>query len=691
MASSGCKIKKILIANRGEIACRIIRTCRRLGIRTVAIFSEADRNALHVREADEVLGIGPAPSSESYLSIEKVLSAIRESKACAVHPGYGFLSEKSEFAEKVTRAGAVFIGPSAASMRLLGDKISSKKLALEHKVSTAPSLFLEGTFAKDSLTKISDFARKFGFPILVKASAGGGGRGMREIDTNDSITEKVESAVREAVSSFGDSAVFIEKVIRPARHIEVQIAGDANGKVLALGDRDCTWQRRNQKLVEEAPAPNVSPSVRRGMHAAACRLAKAAGYTNLGTVEFLLDTAGRFYFLEVNSRLQVEHPVTELTTGLDLVELQILLAEGRTFKTLKVPAANAGKGRGHAIEARLCAESDPGDGSIQMSTGVISRFETLPLEKLSSPSCSMRLDTGFAEGDSVTHFYDSLLAKVIVKGRSREDAIDLLQKYLAAIRIEGILTNSAVLQMLLQEDSFRRGRHSIDLYAHSPWISETLVESRTLCAGLFAVTTIVECEEEVRSWSSLRSGLAKRAIKNVQIDAIPYTVTAVEKNSAAFTVEISTIGEFASAPTNFEFDCVSYRKLDRSDLEMTFRFLNTRSLIRAEVRNETPGSGWIHIRGASFRFGRVQSVPARVSGGGSGDLRSPLPGRVVKINTVEGAPIRTGDAVVTIESMKMEHTVKATAEGTVKDIVTKIGDTVDAGSLLARVVYTRGR
>ena len=432
--------RKILVANRGEIAARVIRTCRRMGIATAAVFSDADRSALHTRMADEALRVGPAPSSESYLNIAAILAAAKRCGAEAVHPGYGFLSENPEFAEACRRAGLIFIGPSPASMRKLGNKIEGRRRMRDAGVPLVPGL--EGKNLKEK--EIRSWAETAGYPILMKAAAGGGGRGMRVVRHPEEIAAALATARSEAQTSFGDATVFVERYLEPSRHIEVQVLVDAEGNGISLGERECSIQRRHQKLVEETPSPVVSEAIRAKLGRWALSACRAAGYTNAGTVEFIRDAAGRYYFLEINARLQVEHPVTEWVTGVDLVEAQIRIASGEPLGTLR----RVLRPRGWAMECRIQAE-DP-DHGFRPSPGRILLYR--PPE-----GPRIRVDSGVAEGDEVSRFYDSLLAKLIVWGKDRESAIRIMAGALAEFRILGVATTLPFHRRVMADEEFRRG------------------------------------------------------------------------------------------------------------------------------------------------------------------------------------------------------------------------------------------
>lgn len=435
-------IKKILVANRGEIARRIMRTCRKLGINTVAIYSETDRTALHTQEADEAVYIGPSPSSESYLRGDKIITAAIESGAEAIHPGYGFLSENADFAQKVKAAGLIFIGPSETAIEAMGNKLIAKANARKFNVPLVPGSDTAVTY-KEAIF----FAQTIGYPLLIKAAAGGGGKGMRIVRHDSELKEAFERAASEAQSSFIDGSVFIEKYITNPKHIEIQIFGDQHGQYIHLGERECSIQRRHQKVVEESPSPVVDLDLRHELGQAAIKVGQSCGYTNAGTVEFIMDETGKFYFLEMNTRLQVEHPVTEMVTGLDLVELQIRIAEGKRIPITQEQV----RWIGHAIELRVYAE-DIYHGFIP-STGIISSYQKPDLP-------GVRLDDACAQGSEISVYYDPMIAKLIAYGHNRQEAIILLNKAIDEYRIEGVKTTLPFGKFVLNHPVFLEGKAS---------------------------------------------------------------------------------------------------------------------------------------------------------------------------------------------------------------------------------------
>ncbi|MEP0806333.1 MAG: acetyl-CoA carboxylase biotin carboxylase subunit [Chloroflexota bacterium] len=475
--------KKILIANRGEIAIRIIRACRELGIRTVAVYSDADKNALHVQHADEAVHIGAAPPRESYLNADALLRAALSSQADAVHPGYGFLSENASFAAAVDSANLTFIGPSADSIRAMGDKAESKIRMKEAGVPTVP-----GAEGLQSLPEFENAAREIGYPVLVKASAGGGGKGMRIVwDAND-LPEEIDAARREALHAFGDDRLLIEKYLPHAHHIEFQVFGDKHGRLVHLFERECSVQRRHQKIIEETPSPLLTPELRRQMGEAAVKAAQAVGYYNAGTVEFIFDPASSaFYFLEMNTRLQVEHPVTELTAGLDLVQWQIRVAAGERFPYSQEQLTQ----RGHAIECRVYAE-DPASGFLP-STGVL-------LQYIEPHGPGIRVDSGFRAGDEVTHFYDPLLAKLIVHAEDRPAAIRKMQAALRDFVVQGVVTNIDFMQAVLAHPDFAGGKVSTRWVENNfNWEPPSSPSFESLVAAALADFTIVNRQSSIEN------------------------------------------------------------------------------------------------------------------------------------------------------------------------------------------------
>lgn len=477
-------MKKILVANRGEIALRVMRTARRMGIQIVAVYSEADRHAPHVRFADEAVCIGPAPSAQSYLLADKILDVARQTGADGIHPGYGFLSENAAFAQKVTDAGIAFIGPRPKSIEVMGSKLAAKEAAKRFDVPMVPGI-------EESITDVEmakEIGRRVGYPILIKASAGGGGKGMRVVEREAELQEQMERAISEAVSAFGDGAVFIEKFVTSPRHVEVQVLGDTHGNVVYLFERECSVQRRHQKVVEEAPCAIVSPEMRRAMGEAAVRVAKACDYVGAGTVEFLVDADRNFYFLEMNTRLQVEHPVTEFITGLDLVEWQIRVARGEALDFRQEDLTI----HGHALELRVCAE-DPLNNFLP-SVGTLHRYR-IP------QGPGIRVDDGYTEGMEIPIFYDPLLAKLVVHGKTRDEAIQKMKEAIAAYEVEGVATTLPFGRFVMDHPAFVSADFNTNFIKnyYTPDVLRQLQEAPAAVAAKLALRLHLEHKRQLKA------------------------------------------------------------------------------------------------------------------------------------------------------------------------------------------------
>ena len=480
----------MLIANRGEIAIRIMRSAREMGIKTVAVYSEADRNSLHVRYADEAVFIGPAPSSQSYLAGEKIISAAKQCGADAIHPGYGFLSENASFADNVTASGLIFVGPSGDSMRMMGSKLSAKEAANKYDIPLVP-----GTAkAIDDIDEARNIAEKIGFPVLIKASAGGGGKGMRIVHSKEEFSEQLKLAISEAKSSFGDGAVFIERYVSSPRHIEIQVLGDTHGNAIHLFERECSVQRRHQKVIEEAPSSVLTPELRDKMGECAVKITKACNYAGAGTVEFLLDEKHNFYFLEMNTRLQVEHPVTEFITGLDLVKEQIRIARGEKLsfkqKDLKIT--------GHAIEVRVYAE-DP-ENNFLPDIGTLSTYK-IP------QGPGVRVDDAYEEGMEIPIYYDPMIAKLITFGKDRQEAIERMKRAIRDYKISGVTTTLSFCNFVMEHEAFVTGNfdtHFVEKY-FKPGLPEIISEDEMKIAAILAVKSF----QELSSASSHNKSLLK--------------------------------------------------------------------------------------------------------------------------------------------------------------------------------------
>ena len=629
---------KILIANRGEIACRVIRTCKRLGIRTVAVYSDADAEAPHVREADEAVRIGPPPSAESYLNVEAIVAACRSTGAEAVHPGYGFLSENARFAEALDAAGIVFIGPDRHAIAAMGDKIESKKLAQKAGVNMVPG-HLAAIADSEEAVRI---ARQIGYPVMIKASAGGGGKGMRLAADDAETRDGFRSATSEAKSAFGDARVFIEKFIEHPRHIEIQVLGDAHGNVIYLGERECSIQRRHQKVIEEAPSPFLDARTRAAMGAQAVALAKAVAYKSAGTVEFIVDAKRRFYFLEMNTRLQVEHPVTEQVTGLDLVELMIRVAAGE-----RLPLAQKDvRLEGWAIEARVYAE-DPLRNFLP-SIGRLIRYRP-PAE-----GEGVRVDTGVAEGGEISMFYDPMIAKLVATGRNRDEAAERLADALDAFVVRGLNHNISFLAAIATHERFRDGRLS------TGFIAEEFPDGFT---GALP-------DEAVRRVLLAAAAVAQRRLATTQTN----------RPSDRMAVKLNGNGD--AAPVQITLTADGYAvEIDRKPTSVRTEWRPGDLLMQAEidgrpvtVQIDRDGIGWrLTHRGATVtalvlspRVAELaRLMPKKRPPDTSKFLLSPMPGLLKSIAVSEGQEVKAGEELAVVEAMKMENILRAPRDGKV--------------------------
>ena len=661
---------KVLIANRGEIAVRVMRTCRDMGISTVAVYSDADKDALHVRFADEAVRIGPGPATASYLNIDAVVSAALSVGAQAIHPGYGFLSENANFAEACAAAGIVFIGPSPHILRLLGDKSEAKKRAQQAGVPVVPGFYVEGLERE----AIERKAGEIGYPVLIKAAFGGGGRGMRTVSEAAELTEAMEGARREAMSSFGNDTVILEKHIVRPRHIEVQIIGDSHGNLLSLGERECSVQRRFQKVIEETPSVAVTPEIREGLESSALALASAVNYTNAGTVEFLLDADGNFYFLEVNPRLQVEHPVTEWVTGLDLVRLQLLAAAGERLPIDKSDV----RARGHAIEARVYAE-DPGAGYLPGAG---------PLLRFSPPSLPwVRHDVGVYQGFEVPVFYDSLLAKIAVYGEDRGQAIRRLRDTLDAYVVSGVPTNLQMLRVIAQDPDFNVG--AIDTEYVGRQIEPVLIPSDAL--PVQALASAIAHELVSSGLAGFESGEGVPEAGDVWKRPGPWRMGRLDM-SYAFTHAGSGV---SATVTNKPGSTAWAVHTPDHDFELVLSPTpggGTQATIEEETWavevTPTDGGLLVHYANSDYLLSRSNQVYTGQAGGlaaGPGSetgIKAPLPGVVAKVRVQEGDEVTARQTLVVLEAMKMEHLITAPYDGVVAKISCEAGMQVTKGAVL---------
>ena len=649
------QIDKLLVANRGEIALRVMRTCRAMGIATVAVYSDADADAPFVRFADEAVRIGPAPARESYLVIHAILDAAHRTGAAAIHPGYGFLSENARFAEAVAEAGLVFIGPPAAVIGQLGSKQAAKRLAARAGVPTVP-----GYLGDDQSTAaLAAAAEAIGYPLLVKASAGGGGKGMRVVRGAGELAEAIDRARGEAASAFGDDTLLLENYIERPRHIEIQILGDTYGRVVHLWERECSIQRRHQKVIEEAPSPALNPERRAAMGAAAVELGRAAGYVGAGTVEFIVDPERRFYFLEVNTRLQVEHPVTELTTGLDLVREQIRIARGEPLGYDAAPPQ-----RGWAIEVRLCAE-DP-ERAYLPTTGALLAVDV-------PGDGAVRADLGVAAGSEVGIHYDSMLGKIIAHAPTRRDAAQLLRRTLEQTWVPGLITNREHLARILAHPAFLAGeldthfleRCAGELAARPPGLDRVRVAA--IAATLHGIAGRREpAALAPPGWRNVRFADQLVVYQLGDADVI------VGYRPVGAEVELA-IGGVPTRIARFGLDGDRLWFIEHGGHRRALR------VARAGARI------WVLSDGELFSLVEQPQFLEPGADTVAGGLVAPMPGKVVRILVIPGQEVAAHAALVVLEAMKMEHTVRATAAGTVRAIHVAVGDQVDGDHVLAVV------
>ena len=652
--------KKILIANRGEIACRVIKTARKMGIKTVAIYSDADRNAMHVKMADEAVHIGPPPANQSYIVIDKVMDAIKQTGAEAVHPGYGFLSENSKFAEALAAAGVAFIGPPVGAIEKMGDKITSKKIAQEAKVSTVPGHMGLIEDAEEAV-KIST---QIGYPVMIKASAGGGGKGMRIAWNDDEAREGFQSSKNEAANSFGDDRIFIEKFVTQPRHIEIQVLADAHGNCIYLGERECSIQRRQQKVIEEAPSPFLDAKTRKAMGEQACALASAVGYTSAGTVEFIVDGDRNFYFLEMNTRLQVEHPVTELITGVDLVEQMIRVANGEKLalkqKDIKLT--------GWAMESRLYAE-DPYRGFLP-SIGRLTRYR--PPAEVSKKDMVVRNDTGVYEGGEISMYYDPMIAKLCSWGPDRASAIENMRTALDGFEVEGIGHNLPFCSAVMDHPKFVSGDIT------TAFIEEEYPD------GFHGVTLDDEALARVASAAAAMNRVAeiRRARISGRLDN--------HKRKVGKDWVVSLQGQDFKVKVKADTEGATIKHKKGHKHRVTSDWTPGDSLARLMVDGEplvlkvdkASGGFRLRTRGADLRVAvrtprqaeLAAMMPEKVAADTSKLLLCPMPGLIVSLDVEVGDEVQEGQALCTVEAMKMENILKAERKGVVSKINAAAGD-----------------
>lgn len=644
------KLSRLLIANRGEIAVRVARAAREMGVVPLGIYSEADANAYHLQFVDEARCIGPPAAAQSYLNAEAILAAAIEMKADAVHPGYGFLSERASFAQAVCDAGLVFVGPTPDAMAAMGSKIEAKRRVRASYVPTVP-----GYDGDDrSLRRLHDEAERIGFPLLIKASAGGGGRGMRVVESLDRFDEALEAAKREALAAFGDDAVLLERYLRDPRHIEIQILADAHGTTLHFGERECSIQRRHQKIVEEAPSVALTPELRDRMGAAAVRAAESVGYVNAGTCEFMLDSDGDFYFLEMNARMQVEHPVTELVYGVDLVQWQLRIAAGEPLTMAQADV----RPRGWAIEARLYAE-DPANGMLP-STGVITRWSP-------PQGPGIRVDSGVTAGSEVSLYYDPMLAKLVVFGSDRDAAIARLHRALNDCIVEGVRTNLPLLRWIANDAAFRAGETTTSFLAAR--LDESIFKAPALPREAVLLCVAALLADGRAPWRVGGVGIPLRLQHEsgvVEITADALGAPEAWRLSGAYSGELRARrrGELVQAG------------FDGTAIDGALSYAGE--------------SFDVHLDGRTWRFS-FASPPSletvgRSHGGASGaSVTAPMPGKIAKVAVAEGDEVEEHALLVVLEAMKMEHRIEATASATVKSVLVKEGQIVGSGTPLVEL------
>jgi 3-methylcrotonyl-CoA carboxylase alpha subunit len=638
-------IQSLLIANRGEIACRIIRTARQMGIRTVAVYSDADAKALHVRQADEAVHIGASPARESYLVGEKIIAAALSTGAEAIHPGYGFLSENAEFAQAVIDAGLIWVGPAPASITAMGLKDAAKTLMAAAGVPVTPGYMGEN----QDPAFLAEQAAQIGYPVLIKAVAGGGGKGMRKVEAAADFADALASCQREATASFGNAHVLIEKYIQRPRHIEVQVFGDTHGNIVHLFERDCSLQRRHQKVIEEAPAPGMDEATREQLCAVAVKAAKAVDYVGAGTIEFIADAseglrADRIWFMEMNTRLQVEHPVTEEITGVDLVEWQLRVASGEALPLRQDELSI----NGWAMEARLYAE-DPANGFLP-SVGTLT---TLNIAKR-----DLRTESGVEEGDSISPFYDPMIAKSIAHGTDRDEALSKLSDGIEGFETWPVKTNAGFLLRCLANEDFRQGRLSTGLIAEN--LDALSVPSEEVKQSILddAATGLIasELSNIVSVYGTLRDEVESRFGQTPWKHAVNFRMNAPAKDHVTMIVDGETLQR--RLPANY---------LDR--------------YISVE-----PAEGGL----VAFDQGDAILVSTRVDGAGhhgahDGDILSPMPGRIIAVEVTQGQSVTKGQKLLTLEAMKMEHSLTAPFDGVVAELNAEIGAQVQVDALLVRI------
>ena len=684
--------KKILIANRGEIACRVAATAKRMGIKTVAVYSDADAQAKHVQVCDEAVHIGGSAPKDSYLRWERILQAAKDTGAQAVHPGYGFLSENEDFAKACAAADLVFIGPPASAILAMGLKAESKQLMEKAGVPLVPGYHA----ADQDPALLQREADRIGYPALIKASAGGGGKGMRVVNSSAEFADALASCKREAINSFGDDAVLIEKYVQRPRHIEIQVFGDTHGNCVYLFERDCSVQRRHQKVLEEAPAPGMTEALRKQMGEAAVAAAKAVNYVGAGTVEFIVEQTAydkpesmKFFFMEMNTRLQVEHPVTEAITGLDLVEWQLRVASGEPLPLQQSDL----RIHGHAIEARICAENP--DNNFLPATGTLAVYRKPACSSFALPSdaqAGVRIDDGVREGDSISPFYDSMVAKLIVHGSTREQALARLDQALAQTRIVGLTTNVQFLRHILKTDSFATAKLDTALIQRE---EKVLFAQEPLGLALTAAAVVAHTLHQeaalkgndpfssrdgwraygvaTRRFGFVFHGQAQSVLLTYGHDGVPHLSLTEQVGEAA----ASSVAVEMSGPLRWRAE----------DDQLVIHFAGQQARVQVFMHSE--GADDVAHVFAAHGATRISVVDALAHAGevqeAGGRLTAPMPGKVVSFAVKVGDKVKAGQALAVMEAMKMEHTIAAPADGEVAELLFAPGDQVAEGDELLRL------
>ena len=661
--------KKILVANRGEIACRVFKTAKRLGIGTVAVYSDADKDALHVEMVDEAVLIGPPAASESYLIIDKIIAACKETGADAVHPGYGFLSERTEFAERLKAENITFIGPPPNAIEAMGDKITSKKIAADADVSTVPGYM--GLI--DNAEHAVEIANGIGYPVMIKASAGGGGKGMRIAWNDAEAREGFERSKSEAASSFGDDRIFIEKFVTEPRHIEIQVLADQHGNCLYVGERECSIQRRNQKVVEEAPSPFIDPETRKAMGEQSVALAKAVGYYSAGTVEFIADKDRNFYFLEMNTRLQVEHPVTELVSGIDLVEQMIRVAAGEKLAI----AQDDIKLNGWAVESRLYAE-DPYRNFLP-SIGRLSGYK--PPEEVATETRAVRNDTGVVEGSEISMFYDPMIAKLCTWAPTRIEAVDAMSDSLDCFSIEGVGNNLPFLSALMDHPRWREGRITTGFIAEEypdgfAGVTPDAVTEARLAAAAAVLNRILAKRRKGISGARFHTRQADESIKSVVCYEEKRIPVELGETEAGYRVAVE--GEEGQSVETAWLPGMPVAELAIDGKPFWFKV------------SPVPGGFRLRHRGVDCRLQVLaprlaelaDRMPRKEAPDTSNVLLCPMPGLVIKLQVNEGDQVEAGQALAIVEAMKMENVLRAEKSAVVEKILVSVGDSLAVDAIM---------